>query len=92
MQASVVVPIDPAGGRVLDVGEGLVRAVVEDGRGDGLGLEQTDDRSRDDAQRIVDSVARVSLRGLEEVVEPDDGEFGVGPRDGSLLAGGAQVC
>ena len=27
----------------LDVGEGLVGAVVEDGRGDALGLEQTDD-------------------------------------------------
>jgi hypothetical protein len=37
VQASMVVPIDPAGGGVLDVGEGLVGAVVEDGRGDGLG-------------------------------------------------------
>jgi hypothetical protein len=38
VQAAVVVPVDPAGGGVLDVGEGLVRVVVEDGGGDGLGL------------------------------------------------------
>ena len=38
--ASVVVPVDPAGSDVLDVGEGLVGAVVEDGRGDRLGLEK----------------------------------------------------
>src|SRR5215212_12051219 len=44
VQASVVVPVDPAGSDVLDVGEGLVKAVVEDGRGDRLGLEQSDDR------------------------------------------------
>jgi hypothetical protein len=44
VQASVVVPVDPAGSDVLDVGEGLVGAVVEDGRGDRLGLEQSDDR------------------------------------------------
>jgi hypothetical protein len=30
VQASVVVPVDPAGSDVLDVGEGLVGAVVED--------------------------------------------------------------
>ena len=42
VQASVVVPVDSAGSDVLDVGEGLVGAVVEDGRGDRLGLEQSD--------------------------------------------------
>ena len=44
VQASVVAPVDPAGSDILDVGEGLVGAVVEDGRGDRLGLEQSDDR------------------------------------------------
>lgn len=32
----MVVPIDPAGGGVLDVGKGLVGVVVEDGLGDAL--------------------------------------------------------
>jgi hypothetical protein len=38
VQASVVVPVDPAGSDALDLGEGLVGAVVEDGRGDRLVL------------------------------------------------------
>jgi hypothetical protein len=38
VQASVVVLIDPAGSDALDLGEGLVGAVVEDGRGDRLVL------------------------------------------------------
>ena len=43
VQPAVVVPVDPAGGGVLDVGEGLVRPAVEDRGGDALGLEQADD-------------------------------------------------
>ena len=39
----MVVPVDPAGSGVLDVGEGLVGALVEDHRADAFGLEQTDD-------------------------------------------------
>jgi hypothetical protein len=39
VEASVVVPVDPAGGGVLDVGDGLVGAVVEDGGADALGLK-----------------------------------------------------
>jgi hypothetical protein len=39
----VVVPVGPAGGGVLDVGEGLVRPVVEQRGVDALGFEQADD-------------------------------------------------
>src|SRR5918994_516287 len=38
-----VVPVDPAGGGVLDVGEGLVGPAVEDRGAEALGLEQADD-------------------------------------------------
>ena len=45
MQASVVVPVDPAGGGVFDVVDGAVGPGVEDGGADALGLEQADDRT-----------------------------------------------
>ncbi len=38
VEAAVVPPVDPAGGGVLDVDQGLERALVEDVGGDGLGL------------------------------------------------------
>ena len=38
VQASLVVPVDPAGGGVLDLGDRLVGPVVEDGRADAFGL------------------------------------------------------
>jgi len=38
VEASFVVPVHPAGGGVLDVGDGLVGPVVEDGGPDALGL------------------------------------------------------
>lgn len=44
MEAPVVVPVDPARSRVLDVREGSVGAGVEHGRADALGLEQSVDR------------------------------------------------
>jgi hypothetical protein len=43
VKPALVVPVDPAGDGVLDVGEGLVGALVEDHRADAFGLEQTDD-------------------------------------------------
>ena len=38
MEPAVVVPVDPAGGGVFDVGDGLVRAVVEDGGAHAFGF------------------------------------------------------
>ena len=40
MEASVVVPVDPAGGRVLDVREGAVGGGVEHGGADAFRFEQ----------------------------------------------------
>ena len=42
VQAAVVVPVDPAGGGVLDVGDGLEGSVVEDGGADALGSGKID--------------------------------------------------
>jgi hypothetical protein len=73
VQASLVVPVDPAGGHVLDVGEGLVGAVVEDGRGDRLCLEQTDQALHEGV--VVGVPDRPDRRGdafeLEVLGEPD---------------------
>jgi len=44
VEPAVVVPVDPAGGGVLHVGQGLVGPVVEDGGADGFGLVQAVDR------------------------------------------------
>ena len=54
VEASVVVPVDPAGGGVLDVGEGLVRPVVEDRGVNAFGLIQPDYGLH---QRVVVGVA-----------------------------------
>ena len=43
VQPGVVVPVDPSGGGVLDVGDGAERLVVEDRGADALGLVQPDD-------------------------------------------------
>jgi hypothetical protein len=53
VESAVVVPVDPAGGGVLDVGEGLVRPVVEDGGTNAFGLEQADDRQMAHAAVVV---------------------------------------
>ena len=37
VEAAVLVPVDPVGGRVLDVADGPVGAVVEDGGADAFG-------------------------------------------------------
>ena len=42
VQAALVVPVDPAGGGVLDVADGPVRAGLEDGGADAFGLVQPD--------------------------------------------------
>jgi hypothetical protein len=60
VQAAVVVPVDPAGGGELDVGEVLVGAGVEDGGADALGLEQPDHRFH---ERVVVGVADGADRG-----------------------------
>lgn len=44
LKTAVVVPVDPSGGRVLDVGDGLVGAGVENGRADAVGLVEPVDR------------------------------------------------
>ena len=44
MKPAVVVPVDPAGGGVFNVGDGLERAGVEHAGADALGLIQTIDR------------------------------------------------
>lgn len=41
MVPAVVVPVQPAGGRVFDVGDGLVRAVVEHRRADAFGFVES---------------------------------------------------
>jgi hypothetical protein len=50
VEPAVVVPVDPAGGSVLDVGDGLVGAVVEDRGADALGLVET----------VMDSISALS--------------------------------
>lgn len=40
MEAAVVLPVDPAGGGVIDIGDGLVGPRVEHGGADALGLVQ----------------------------------------------------
>src|SRR5699024_6998947 len=52
--SAVVVPVDPAGGRELDVREGPVGAGVEDVGADALGLVEPVDRLH---QRVVQGVA-----------------------------------
>ena len=75
VQAAVVVPVDPAGGGELDVGDGLVRPGVEDGGADALGLVQAVHALH---QRVVVGVTNRPDRGsdpLEGEVfgEPDRG-------------------
>lgn len=55
VEATVIVPVDPAGGRVLDIGDGLVRAVVEDrGGAHAFGFVEPADRLH---ERVVEGVA-----------------------------------
>lgn len=60
MEPAVVVPIHPAGGGVLDVGDGLVGPVVKDGGADALGLVEPVDRLH---QGVVVGVADRADRG-----------------------------
>src|ERR671912_2711487 len=71
----MVVPVDPAGGGVFDVGDALVGPGVEDGGADAFGLEQPDDALH---QTVVVGVADRPDRGCdafkgEMVGEPDRG-------------------
>lgn len=54
VERSVVVPVDPAGGGVLDVGDGPVGAVMEDRGADAFGLGEAMDRLH---QRVVVGIA-----------------------------------
>jgi len=44
VKPTIVVPIDPSGSRVLDIGEGPIWPVVEDGRSDAFGFVEPVDR------------------------------------------------
>ena len=73
VQAPVVVPVDPAGGGVLDVADGPVGAGVEDGGADALGLVQPDHALH---QRVVVGVPDAPDRWtdaleVQVVGEPD---------------------
>ena len=80
VEPAVVVPIDPVGGGVFDVGEGLVWAFVEEAGGDAFGLEQADDGFH---QAVVVGVANGADRGCD----PFQGEV-FGEADRSVLAAG----
>src|SRR5699024_11250482 len=54
VEAPVVVPVDPSGGRELDVRVRSERAGVEDGGADALGLEQAVDALH---ERVIEGVA-----------------------------------
>ena len=59
VQAPVVVPVDPSGGGVFDIGRGPVGAGVEDGGADALGLVQPDHALH---QGVIERVADRSDR------------------------------
>lgn len=62
VEASVVVPVDPAGGGVLDIGEGPVGAGVEHGGADAFGLEHSVHCLH---QRVVVGIAHGADRGCD---------------------------
>lgn len=66
VDAPLVVPVDPAGGRVFDVRDRLVRPVVEERRADALGLEQAVDRFD---ERVVVRVADRADRGADPFLD-----------------------
>jgi len=93
VEAAVVVPVDPAGGGVLDVADGPVGAGVEDGGADALGLVQADHALH---ERVVVRVADGADRGSDafegEVLgEPDRGVLRAGICVSDQLAGHDRV-
>lgn len=62
VQAAFVVPVDVAGGGVLDIGDGLVRPVVEDRGADALGLVQADHALH---QPVIEGIADGPDRGRD---------------------------
>src|SRR5215207_1527642 len=73
VEASLVVPVDPAGGGVLDVGDGPIRPVMEDRGADALGLVEAVDRLH---QGVIERVPDRTDRGrdaleLEVLGEPN---------------------
>jgi hypothetical protein len=62
VEAPVVVPVDPAGRRELDVRKGPERSRIEDGRADVFGLEQAVHRLH---ERVTVSDADSPVRGRD---------------------------
>lgn len=62
VDAPVVVPVDPAGRRELDVQEGPERSRTEDGRANAFGLEQAVHRLH---ERVIVGVAEGPDRGRD---------------------------
>jgi len=73
VKPTIVVPLDPAGGGVFDVGDGLVRAVVEHGGADAFGFVQPVDRLH---QRIIVCVADGPDRRIDAGIDASIGVTG----------------
>lgn len=78
MEASVVVPVDPGGGGVLDVGDAAVWPVVEHAGADAFGFVEAVDGFH---QRVVVGVADAADRSgdpfqFQVLGEPDRGVLG----------------
>ena len=69
MEPAVVVPVDPAGGGVFDVGDGLVRAIVEDRRTHAFGFIEPVDRLH---QGVVVGIADRPDRGRDLLAQEAD--------------------
>ena len=94
MEASVVVPVDPAGGGVLDVGDSAVGAVVEDGGADALGLvEAVDGLHQGVVVGVADRPDRGRMSSSGQVFgEPDRGVLGCRRRSGGSARAGRRVA
>ena len=83
VQAAFVVPVDVAGGGVLDVGDGLERTVVEDRGADALGLVEADHALH---QAVIERIAD----GPDGGGDAFDGEV-LGEADARILRPGVAV-
>jgi len=77
VESSLVVPVDPAGGGVFDVGQRLVGAVVEDRGADALGLVEPVDALHQGIVGIADAADRgPDAFEVEVLGQPDRGVLG----------------